>query len=137
MLDWRMAGRHERRMLEVLKLVFRNHSKLLTFLFEADHPRLRRDPAALLSEAGALSSGERVLVRLALDLWNGNVGVRIWELIEELDESNFDAVLLGLRHLRRNEAEGAPMRWRQLKFPTREAAPMKNGQPPAPEVCRR
>ena len=115
MLNWPGCGRHERRILEVLNLIFRNHTKLLDFLFEPGEPRLRLEPEHLLFNAGVFSSGEQILVRLALDLWDGSGNVRLWDIIDRLDDENYRNVLLGLRHLRRIDTNGPEMRWRQPK----------------------
>lgn len=116
MLNWLGAGRHERRMQEVLNLIFRKHPKLLDFLFQQDQPQLRLESEHLLFDAGAFSSGEKILVRLALDLWDGSGNVRLWDIIERLDDENYRNVLLGLRHLRRIDPDEPEYRWRQPKM---------------------
>ena len=116
MLNWQGAGRHERRMAECLNLIFQNHPQLLDFLFEKGRARLRREPERLLDGAREFSGGEQVLIRVALDLWNGTGKVRMWEILESLDEENYQHVLAGLRHLRPIEEDGAPMVWRQPKM---------------------
>jgi hypothetical protein len=115
MLNWTRLGRHERRMLGTLTLVFRNHPQLLEFLFDRDQPRLRFEPERILVEAGGFSSGEKILVRIGLDLWNGSGGVALWDVIERLDVENYRNVLAGLRNLRRNDPHGEQMVWRQPK----------------------
>ena len=116
MLVWQGCGRHERRLQEVLNLIFRKHPGLLGFLFEEERPRLRREAEQLLIDADVFSSGEQILVRLALDLWNGSGKVRLWDIVERLDQENYQNVLLGLRHLRRIGDDGPEMRWRQPKM---------------------
>jgi len=116
MLNWTRLGRHERRMLATLSLIFRNHPNLLEFLFERDRPQLRLAPELLLFDAGVFSSGEKVLVRVGLDLWNGSGGVSLWDVIERLDLENYRNVLAGLRNLRRNDPHGEEMVWRQPKW---------------------
>jgi hypothetical protein len=116
MLEWKGAGRHERRMQEVFNLIFQNHPQFLEFLFERDRARLRLEPEELLMEAGALSTGERILIRVGLDLWCGQGHVHLWDIVERLDDENYHHVLAGLRHLRPIEEDGAPMVWRQPKM---------------------
>lgn len=115
MLNWPQAGRHERRLQETLNLVFRNHPNLLEFLFESKRAGLKAEPAVLLVGAGVFSSGEKILVRLGLDLWCGGGQVSLWDIIERLDQENYRNVLIGLRHLRRSEPDGSEMVWRQPK----------------------
>jgi hypothetical protein len=116
MLNWQGAGRHERRIQEVLNLIFQKHSTFLAFLFDQEEPRLRQEPEWLLAEAEAFSTGEKILIRIALDLWDGSGQVDLWDIVERLDEENYHNVLAGLRHLRPIQEDGAPMVWRQPKM---------------------
>ena len=115
MLNWINPGRHQRRMQESLNLIFRNHPNLLEFLFEKDRALLRGEPEWLLDSAIEFSQGEQTLIRVALDLWSGTEGVKLWDILERLDEGNSECVLAGLRHLRRTERGKEPMVWRQPK----------------------
>ena len=116
MLKWREPGRHQLRMMETLNIVFAHNAELLKYLFEPDCPKLKQEPEILLAHARGFSSGQRLLLRVGLDLWNGSGGVLMWELIETLDDENYEAVLLGLRHLRDHDGEDSGMRWRQPKM---------------------
>jgi hypothetical protein len=51
------------------------------------------DWAGLLTEADTMSSGERLLVRLAYDLWEGTGLVGLRELPRRLGAGNFDRVI--------------------------------------------
>ena len=115
MLDWKLANRHETRMMESLNLIFHKHPKLLEFLFEQDKAKLRDEPAVLLFEAGVFSTGEKILIRIGIDLWNGAGHVHLWDVIERLDFRNYSNVLLGLQYLRQNEDEDEGIVWRQPK----------------------
>ena len=115
MLDWQGTGRSERRMMESLNLIFAGHSKLLEFLFEPDRPRLRQAPEILLDQASGYSSGESILIRVALDLWSGSGDVLLWEIIEKLDERTFAGVIAGLGYLREIPPDGPEILWRQSK----------------------
>lgn len=48
----------------------------------------------MIDHLGVLSRGEQILIRLALDMWNGKGGVMVSELFD-LDEHNL-ALVLGL-----------------------------------------
>ena len=116
MLNWQGAGRHERRMQEVLNLAFQNHPQCLEFVFQKERARLREAPEELLRDFGVYSSGEQTLIRVALDLWCGQGRVHLWDILERLDLENYHHVLAGLRHLRPFEEDGGPMVWRQPKM---------------------
>ena len=116
MLNWQERGRHQKRMMETLNIIFAQHPELLEFLFERDRPRLKHEAEVLLSKSCGYSSGERILICTALDLWNGSGEVRLWQIIEDLEDNNYENVLLGLKHLRRNDEDDSGMRWRQPKM---------------------
>ena len=115
MLSWHSPGRAERRMMESLNFIFTGHSKLLEFLFEPDRPKLRHEPEILLHHAMGFSRGEQILLRVALDLWCGAGEVRLWQMIEHLDDGSYGNALTGLRHLREIPTDGPEIRWRQPK----------------------
>jgi hypothetical protein len=115
MLNWQSPNRHETRMMESLNLIFQKHPKLLEFLFAKDEAKLQDEPAALLYEAGVFSTGEMILIRIGIDLWNGQGHVHLWDVIERLDFENYSNVLLGLQYLRKNEDENEGIVWRQPK----------------------
>lgn len=115
MLNWKNTNRYQKRMQETLNEVFRYSPHLLGFLFDEGIAQLRLDPEWLLVEAESLSGGERTLIRVGLDLWNGTGHVSLWDIIERLDVYNFQGVVSGLRTLRRNNDEGEGIVWRQPK----------------------
>jgi hypothetical protein len=47
----------------------------------------------LLSEAQTMSGGERVLVRIAYDLWEAEGLVGVWEIARRLDRRSFERVI--------------------------------------------
>jgi hypothetical protein len=54
----------------------------------------------LLDQASVFSSGEKILVRLALDIWSGQGYVHLSDIIDRLDPTNYNHVLAALRLLR-------------------------------------
>ena len=103
------------RLAEVMNLIFKNHPEKLEFLFHPTSPELRDRPELLLQESRAFSGGEQILIRVGLDLWTGQVEVKLWDIIQRLDQSNYQNVLLGLRLLRPFDPEGSDICWRQPK----------------------
>jgi hypothetical protein len=116
MLNWQRANRYERRMMETLNIIFAGHYKLLAFLFDEEKAVLRQESAFLIESAFGYSGGEQILIRIALDLWNGGGDVRLWHVIECLDDITYENVLAGLRHLRLIDPDGPVMQWRQPKM---------------------
>ena len=118
MLCWENPGRGGRRLMEVMNLIFRNHPELLGFLFEPARPKLRHEAEKLMGEARGFSSGEQILIRIALNLWNGHGSVSLWDVIEKLDQENYQQVVLGLQHLRQFDPDAPEMLFRPLKLDT-------------------
>jgi hypothetical protein len=116
MLKWKNCGRARKRLGDVMELIFHNHPKLLEFLFCLEHAELQDEPEVLLRESGVFSSGEQILVRVGLDLWTGKVEVKLWDIIQRLDQENYQNVLLGLRLLRPYDPDGSDICWRQPKM---------------------
>ena len=100
MLDWQNANEEEQRLQSVFKLIFQNHSKLLDILFEPQIPRLKKEPKNILDEIGPLSKGEKVLIQVALDLWDGSGKVLFWDVVHYLDSRSQKAVFVGLEYLK-------------------------------------
>jgi hypothetical protein len=89
----------EQKLFMAIHAFLKNYPKLLEFVFDPQKPRLRRDPEELLREGRGLSSGEYLLIKIALDLWNASGNTRIHELIETLDPGNFERVMKSLMSL--------------------------------------
>lgn len=82
-----------RRALRICQMVEQN-PKLAPWIFHPTKPELRADPDVLLTEGG-LSSGERVLVRVALDLWSDAGATPLMDLAR-LDPDNLNRVFEAL-----------------------------------------
>jgi len=100
MIPWPKASKTDLRLFEAVSRVFRNHPYLLEFLFDPREPRLRLLSEELLERSRDFSSGEDLLIRVALDLWSGGGEARIWELLEYLDDENLFNVTSALQFLR-------------------------------------
>lgn len=107
MLDWKNVTEEEERLSTVMELIFCNYPKLLDFLFEPSIPRLKDEPEKLLAEANVFSSGEKILIQVALDLWNGSGKSLFWDIIHRLDHENQKRILLSLQYLRIIPSVGA------------------------------
>jgi hypothetical protein len=114
-LNWKRTNRYELRMQKTLNLIFRKHPALVDSIFDKERPRLRCEPERILMECGVFSSGEKILIRVALDLWNGSGGVSLWDVVERLDVDNYRNVLRGLLNLRQIDDEEMGIVWRQPK----------------------
>lgn len=83
-----------------ISVLLANDPRLLEFLFHPCRSRLARSAATLRRSAGAFSSGQQILVRIALDIWDDAGHVRLSDVVYRLDPVRFEAFLLALEVLR-------------------------------------
>jgi hypothetical protein len=100
MESWQHATDSDRQLYKAISIVFLNHPNLLEFLFEGEQPRIRLRGLEMRRAAICFSSGEQLLLRVALDMWSGSGNAKIWQLLETLDAGNFANVLNALVYLR-------------------------------------
>jgi len=110
--DWQSADADEVRLYEAVSKLFVHHEHLLNGIFDKKIARLSAEPTQLLKHYRCLSSGEYVMVKIAIDIWCSAGGARVSELLDILDVHNFCNVLTALSSARDREIETA----RNFKF---------------------
>jgi|GEM_PF-2719196 len=95
----------EMKLFSSIQILFRGDARLIYFLFHHQNRNLRRPPAELLKDARGLSSGERILIQTALDLWGGYGNVRLSAILKKLDHENFIAFIRALLRYREIDLE--------------------------------
>ena len=98
-IKWKHQWLWEQELLEAMKVLFAKHPDLFRFVFDLKNPALRFTPEKLIENSYGLSSVERLLVRIALDIWNGSGSVELCDLLDHLDFENYNAVLTSLAQL--------------------------------------
>jgi hypothetical protein len=93
MQTWRDATRTEQRQYQLIASIFFKHPKLLEFFFQKRSAQMQFSPENMLKEMRCFSSGEQVLIRVAMDVWSGSGNAKVWQLLEKLDHENFSNVL--------------------------------------------
>ncbi len=88
METWKGASQSDRKRYAVIAGALERQPALLRLLFRADRPELSSPPEEISSHVGAFSSGEKILVRVALDIWSGSGDVLLMDLCR-LDPQNF------------------------------------------------
>ncbi len=101
MLLWKNADESDKFLFSLIAGLLEKHSYLIDLILDKDRPRLKDTSENIKQMAFTLSSGENLLVRLALDIWDGSGGVLWTELCHHLDERNFNLVIQTLIKLRR------------------------------------
>lgn len=102
MRPWPDAKDSDLQMYESISRVFLGREHLLEQFFEPTRPKIRFVPEVMLKRFSGCSSGEYLLIKIALDLWCGAGEARVWELVEVLDPSTFYFVVEAMVIARRN-----------------------------------
>ncbi len=97
---WQSATDPDRFTHEVIAVNFHNHPNLLGFFFEDRRQRIRFQAMEMSKHAACFSSGEKQLIRVALDVWSGSGNSKVWQFLETLDSGNLGNVLEALGKLR-------------------------------------
>jgi hypothetical protein len=72
--------------------------------FEEKRARMSLAPDEMIERTADFSSGEVVLIKVALDIWSGSGNARVWELLETLDKQTFMNVVSGLVFIKHDKA---------------------------------
>jgi hypothetical protein len=95
---WANASRSDQKLFRIVASVAGDHPGLLDFLFDSTLPRLRQPADELMKAARGFPSGERLIVKLAIDLWCEQGQIFVHELLI-LEDPLFSKALSALREL--------------------------------------
>ena len=94
------ASEQELQLFFILSCLYEKHENLLHRLLNPDIPRLINPELSSEERAHGLSSGEYLLLRIGLDIWNGSGGMHFNELYEKLDMDSLQKVIMAIIFLR-------------------------------------
>lgn len=100
MFKWENACQTDIERLEIIACLLKKHPKLLHVLFDRNCPRLRLSLEEIKDMTGVLSSGEKVLIKMAMDIWDGHGGALFKEIYTVLDSVNFENTMDALKLLK-------------------------------------
>lgn len=95
-MNWKNVTTDEKKRFVIISKLLEKHPHFIEFMLDTEKPELRASPEEIREQAGCFSSGEQVLVSLALDFWNGSGETRILKL-NRLDQGNFRNAMEALR----------------------------------------
>ncbi len=87
------------KLIKSIKILLSDHPKLFNFMFDQKAARLKAPSDRILDEAQHLSSGEYLLVQVALDLWDGSGHALFKDLRSILSHSNRKNLLESIKYL--------------------------------------
>ncbi len=98
---WKNASEGDKQLFFAISHLYERHQNLLHLLFHPDRPQLINPEQNVNQRCSALSMGEKLLVRIGLDIWDGSSGgIHFNELYQTLDQTTFHNLLLALLYLR-------------------------------------
>ncbi len=100
MIHWNNACSSDIKLFNAITILFTHHPHLLTFLFHPSISKLNNPPHIVKKSIGHLSSGEKLLILIALDFWSSDGNASIGEINSILDDINLNAFLNALLFLR-------------------------------------
>ena len=74
MLNWKSSSDGDLELLEVISILVQKNSWILTYSFQRDRSGLNQVSRSLREIAGSFSSGEQILIRLSLNIWDEDSG---------------------------------------------------------------
>ena len=92
-----------------ISVLMANDPDLIDFVLNSERTCLVSSSESILIEAGVLSTGEQVLVRTALDIWDSSGYVSFTDIVYSLDACRLEAVLLAIQVLRFSSLQGFPI----------------------------
>jgi hypothetical protein len=108
METWPHYYESDKKLFQIISIALKKTPHLIELIFDPHKPETKIPPAALNAFLDGFSHGEKMLIRIAFDLWSSSGNAVLWEIIETLDSSNFENFLTALT-LRRSDVRGS---WR-------------------------
>jgi len=96
---WTNACKGDVKRASAISVLMDKHPALIDWMFREDKPELKASPGQILKRAGAFSTGEKILIQLALDIWSGDGATKILDL-DRLDPGNFKNALSAIELMR-------------------------------------
>ena len=88
-LNWEGADEGDLIHLEAISTLLGRHTRFLDFIFNRNKPVLSRSVKEIKYEMGVFSSGEKILILAALDIWCSEGKLHLDDLCTNIDEENF------------------------------------------------
>ena len=91
--------------ISAIGIIFDHDEYLKEFLFSHKRLEFRTSPEILIKEASEeLNRNDRLLFRSAMDIWNNSGGVRLQEILDNLDNEALLRLIGGILKLREIES---------------------------------
>jgi hypothetical protein len=106
MNSWVNPGECDRRVFRAIEILLSNHPQLLDFLFKKKEALLSSSPQSIKRKSRCFSSGEQILIQIALDIWSGSGKAKFLDIVNRLDIENINHVISTMQYLNRISSVG-------------------------------
>lgn len=100
MIEWKGASEGDLRLLKAIKIVMEGHEKLINFMFHPEKARLVTSSDIILKHAACFSTGEVILIKIVLDIWDNSGKALLKEMFETLDYKKINQISQVMASLR-------------------------------------
>lgn len=100
---WISADDSDKQIFNSINILFSKHPYLLKFFFDSNKPRIKLEPIEMIRASYGMSSGEQLLIKIALYIWSGSGNAKVYQILETLDEGNFTNTINALILARQNK----------------------------------
>lgn len=96
MESWPNDYSNDKILFQIISVALERHPYLIDLIFNTDRPETQLSTEELIQSSCCYSSGEKILIRVALDLWNSTGKAKLGDIINSLDPDNFKNVLYAI-----------------------------------------
>ena len=90
-----------------ISILLANDPKLIDFVLNPSRNRLTASPQKLRRRIRSFSNDQKILVQIALDLWDGCGGVKLAHVVYALDHSRLECFIMAIEVLRFSHYQGS------------------------------
>ena len=102
MLKWTNTSKDDQKRLKAITILLDNDERLVRFLFHSTKSQLSTTPEILKAKMKCFSSGEQVLLLIAMDIWGTYGGIHFDDLYTNLSPSSFKNCITALAFIKNN-----------------------------------
>jgi len=96
MNGWIDASPEEIRLANSIGMLVGFDQTLSDFIFDREHPKLRKRPGLLRDESWKFEDFDRYKIMAALDFWSGSGHLKLFEMLEEWDRDGWIDFIKGV-----------------------------------------
>jgi len=102
-MNWKHACKSDLERLTAIEILFGRNRKLVDFLFHPVEAKLSASAESLKRKMNCFSSGEQILLLIAMDIWGTYGGIHFDDLYSRLDPQSFTNCIKALAYIKQEK----------------------------------